>query len=421
MQLDATQSTDVDKSDSFKSSPVSSNSATNCTKPAISEDVAASRKSSRIASCCKSVLSLVVVSVAVCAIAVIIVVMKPTSDLLNLSRTISTIPFAVMNRLLEANVADCIVNTGDYQHYHLGDLDSDNGVNSCSPPHTSLPTTNLEYSWAIELRSNYRTINSELNAYIAILKQNCNSVDSKQVVGANSSTATLEVHNPYPTWPNFITRQSGWSKGWRIYWLRAAGIDTDLFEQFPATKRLLGRVFDNLNRSGGGPKIWQIFMSELEPGGYVMPHRGVYKGVLRYHLGLEMGAEGESSEANDKAQGDRGTLDAPKVPKLIVESASSRSIVHPNNLKGKQSKLVQTHEWGEGEDYLFDDTDRHFVRNDSKSRRVILIIDVEREVGGIQHKFLGWLNRGFMEMTWMLPMSQEILGSANRWAQKGLR
>jgi len=81
------------------------------------------------------------------------------------------------------------------------------------------------------------------------------------------------------------------------------------------------------------------FFSVLEPGKHLPDHRGTYKGVIRYHLGL-----------------------------LVPEPASQCRIRVGTEFRS----------WHEGESLIFDDTYRHEVWNDSDSTRVVLFVDFVR-------------------------------------------
>jgi beta-hydroxylase len=81
------------------------------------------------------------------------------------------------------------------------------------------------------------------------------------------------------------------------------------------------------------------FFSILSPGKHVGAHRGPYRGVLRYHLGL-------------------------RVPE-------------PQDAAGI-SVGGQVAHWREGGSLLFDDGYEHFAWNDTDGLRVVLFLDVER-------------------------------------------
>ena len=79
--------------------------------------------------------------------------------------------------------------------------------------------------------------------------------------------------------------------------------------------------------------------SILEPGKHIPRHIGFFKGVLRYHLALEVPDEGECY--------------------ILVGG--------------------EKYSWKEGEDVLFDDTYLHEVWNKSSKQRVVLFCDVLRD------------------------------------------
>jgi aspartyl/asparaginyl beta-hydroxylase (cupin superfamily) len=97
----------------------------------------------------------------------------------------------------------------------------------------------------------------------------------------------------------------------------------------PETVRLLHRI----------PGMKSAMFSILAPRKYIAPHRGPYKGVLRYHLGLMIpGPEG-----------------------------SCRIRV------GKDVRC-----WQDGKSMIFDDSNEHEVWNDNDSYRVVLFVDFVR-------------------------------------------
>lgn len=97
----------------------------------------------------------------------------------------------------------------------------------------------------------------------------------------------------------------------------------------PDTARLLNVI----------PGLKTAFFSILAPGKHVPEHRGPYKGVLRYHLGLIV----------------------PGPP------GACRIRVGPD-----------VREWQEGASMIFDDSHPHEVWNDAVSLRVVLFVDFIR-------------------------------------------
>ncbi len=88
------------------------------------------------------------------------------------------------------------------------------------------------------------------------------------------------------------------------------------------------------------PGMTTAFFSILEPHSHIAPHRGPYKGVLRYHLGLII----------------------PSDPQLCYIKILNRR-----------------HHWIQGKSLVFDDTFLHEAHNDSPEMRVILFVDFKRK------------------------------------------
>lgn len=87
------------------------------------------------------------------------------------------------------------------------------------------------------------------------------------------------------------------------------------------------------------PGLTTAFFSILEPGKTLAPHRGPYKGVLRYHLAL-----------------------------LVPEPEELCSITVKD----------ETRHWTEGKSLIFDDVYIHSAENKSDARRVVLFVDFAR-------------------------------------------
>ncbi len=86
------------------------------------------------------------------------------------------------------------------------------------------------------------------------------------------------------------------------------------------------------------PGMTTAMFSILAPGKRIPEHRGVYKGVLRYHLGL--------------------AIPDPELCRIRVGS--------------------ETRHWQEGRSLIFDDTHPHEVWNDSSNHRTVLFVDFLR-------------------------------------------
>jgi len=119
------------------------------------------------------------------------------------------------------------------------------------------------------------------------------------------------------------------SKGWNAVYLRAFNVDTDIAKHFPLTMNLIEQL-----------PCTTAFFSILKPHTKLDPHIGVYKGVIRYHLGL------------------------------IIPDDSDNCFLQINDRKIS---------WVEGEDIMFDDMYLHHVENNTDQTRVILFLDVQRK------------------------------------------
>ena len=117
---------------------------------------------------------------------------------------------------------------------------------------------------------------------------------------------------------------------WRVVVLRMYNKDTNLCKYFPNTMKLLDLI----------PNISLIMFSILEPHKKITPHRGVYHGVLRYHLGL-----------------------------ITPSNYEDCFIVIDKN----------KYTWMDGDDIIFDDTYTHYVYNNTDESRVILFLDIKKE------------------------------------------
>jgi ornithine lipid ester-linked acyl 2-hydroxylase len=133
----------------------------------------------------------------------------------------------------------------------------------------------------------------------------------------------------------------------------------------PQTAVLLGQI----------PGMKSAMFSILAPHKHLPAHRGPYKGVLRYHLGLLVPAPTEASGIRVAGQ---------------------------------------TRHWAEGRSLVFDDSHAHDAWNGTDAHRVVLFVDVLRPLPG----WLAVLNRA---MVWRLsttPFVTVMIGRARAAAGK---
>ena len=111
------------------------------------------------------------------------------------------------------------------------------------------------------------------------------------------------------------------------------------------------------------------FFSILEPHTQLLKHRGPYKGVLRYHLALQVPKEKEKCTI---------TVDG------------------------------ETRTWEEGKSLVFDDSFLHRAKNDSDEIRVVLFVDFIRPM-----KFpVSVINKGMIWLFRQSPYVRKIIERA---------
>lgn len=117
---------------------------------------------------------------------------------------------------------------------------------------------------------------------------------------------------------------------WKTYFLYGYGFEAKLGVQTcPRTAELMRRI----------PGMTTAMFSILSPRKHILDHRGPYKGVLRYHLGL-----------------------------IVPDDAPACRIRVGEDIR----------HWEEGKSLVFDDTFNHEVWNDTDQTRVVLFVDVLR-------------------------------------------
>ena len=136
-------------------------------------------------------------------------------------------------------------------------------------------------------------------------------------------------------------------KYWRMFVLRAYGVDnTPNQARCPATAALLK----------DRPQILSATISFLEGGKRIPAHRGPFRGILRFHLGVV-------------------------IPKLLDGRSAS-----PLMIDGKVYPLE------EGSTLLWDDTYEHAAWNDADGIRAALLLDIARP----------GMPRGLTALNWLI-------------------
>jgi len=123
------------------------------------------------------------------------------------------------------------------------------------------------------------------------------------------------------------------------------------------------------------PDMKTAFFSILAPGKHIQEHRGPYKGVIRYHLGL-----------------------------IIPEPREKCRI-----RVGKDIGY-----WEEGKSLIFDDSYRHEAWNETDGMRAVLFIDFVRPV-----RFpFSILNRIAIELIALSPFIQDVKANQRHWDKR---
>jgi len=142
----------------------------------------------------------------------------------------------------------------------------------------------------------------------------------------------LEDHDALPNFQDISKDQIGITDDdrWKTFFLYGYGFEAELgVELCPRTAALMREI----------PGMTTAMFSILSPHKHILDHRGPYKGVLRYHLGL-----------------------------IVPEDAPACRIRVGEDIR----------HWEEGKSMIFDDTFNHEVWNDTDETRVVLFVDVMR-------------------------------------------
>lgn len=165
-----------------------------------------------------------------------------------------------------------------------------------------------------------------------------------------------------PRFPEISAEQARITKGdWRTFFFFAYGHRVEEnCRRCPQTARLLETI----------PGMTSAMFSILEPGAHLTPHRGPFKGVLRYHLALQ--------------------------------------VPEPREACGIRVAGEVRH-WQEGKSLVFDDTHEHEAWNRSAGTRVVLFVDVVRDLPGP----LSAVNRGMIRLIGASPFVRNLVQNVN--------
>ncbi|MFI5042108.1 MAG: aspartyl/asparaginyl beta-hydroxylase domain-containing protein [Acidimicrobiales bacterium] len=153
---------------------------------------------------------------------------------------------------------------------------------------------------------------------------------------------------------------------WKTFFFFGYGYRSDAnCGRCPRTAALLDAV----------PDLTTAFFSILEPHKHIDEHRGPYRGVLRYHLGL-----------------------------LVPEPAEACGIRVGGEVR----------HWREGQSLLFDDGYEHTAWNDADGPRAVLFVDVLRPL----RRPAAIVNRGLVRAIAVSPFVRDAKRRHERWERR---
>ena len=153
---------------------------------------------------------------------------------------------------------------------------------------------------------------------------------------------------------------------WKTFFLYGYGFKAQLnTELCPRTTALMEQI----------PGMTTAMFSILSPRKHILDHRGPYKGVLRYHLGLIVPRDEEACRIR---VGD------------------------------------DVRHWEEGRSLVFDDTFNHEVWNDTDETRVVLFVDVIRPLPFPE----SLINRLVIKAIGISPFVQDAKRNQEAWEQR---
>jgi len=212
---------------------------------------------------------------------------------------------------------------------------------------SKIPTTAYfdpsQFDWVSSLENNWQVIRNELDTILESREQ----IPSFQEISKDQKSITQDDK-------------------WKTYFLYGFGYKAEKnCERCPETTRLIEQI----------PGMKTAFFSILAPGKEIPEHRGVYNGVIRYHLGLK--------------------VPEPKEKCRIQVNGEYRH-------------------WEEGKSMMFDDTYRHSVLNDTDGERVVLFMDIVRPL-----KFpVSMLNKFLMTAVSKSSYIQDARKNQEAWEKK---
>ncbi len=212
---------------------------------------------------------------------------------------------------------------------------------------STVPTTpflaTASFPWIAELEANWKAIRAELDEVLTYRDQLPNFQD----ISVDQASITDD-------------------DGWKTFFFEGYGFRSDAnCARCPRTAELLDAI----------PDLTTAFFSILSPHKKIPEHRGPWRGVLRYHLGL-------------------------RVPE-------------PNELCGI-TVGPESATWEEGKSLLFDDGFDHHAWNDSDEVRVVLFADILRPL----RRPVDQLNRTLVRAIGRSPYIKDARNRHEAWERR---
>ncbi len=155
---------------------------------------------------------------------------------------------------------------------------------------------------------------------------------------------------------------------WKTFFIYGYGFEAKLgVEMCPRTAALMREI----------PGMTTAMISILSPRKHILDHRGPYKGVLRYHLGL-----------------------------VVPKDAEACRIRVGDDIR----------HWQEGRSLIFDDTFNHEVWNDTDETRVVLFVDVLRPLPSPESA----INRAIIKAIGYSPFVLDAKRNQEAWERRYL-
>lgn len=181
--------------------------------------------------------------------------------------------------------------------------------------------------------------------------------------GNNTTQNLINIEKIGNVGEAFLNQSKRFYKGWSTFPLKMFDKDIKANQELcPTLTRLLKK----------SNNVTTAFFSLMEPYKFLDPHYGPFKGILRYHLGLQ-----------------------------IPPPEAGPCYISVNNIK---------YTWENGKGVLFDESYEHFVHNDTPYPRIILFLDIKRP---FDNEFMNILNDIILKFIELSPHNRKLVKKYN--------